>query len=60
MKKLMFIFSIVFIMLTLVGASYVLINGGTVNAGYAVVPMTLALACSSGYKSFKNKDIDDK
>ena len=60
MKKLLLILSIVFIILTFVGAIYVLINKGTVNAGYAVVPMVLALSCSSGYKLVKNKDNGNK
>ena len=47
MKKLFGILSILFILLTFIGAIYVLINKGTVNAGYAVVPMVLTLACSS-------------
>ena len=38
------IISILFMILTFVGAGYVLINHGQVNAGYAVIPMCLCLA----------------
>lgn len=55
MKKLLFVLSTVFVILTFVGITYVLINRGTVSAGYAVVPMVMALACSSVYKTLKAK-----
>ncbi len=45
--------SVVFVILTFVGSSYVLINKGTVSAGYAVIPMIMALACSTAYKTAK-------
>ena len=35
--------SVVFIILTFIGAGYVLLNDGKVNAGYACVPMIFAL-----------------
>lgn len=56
MKKLFLILSILFTILTFAGAVYVLINFGTVNAGYAVIPMALTIACFSVYKSHKNKE----
>lgn len=40
------ILTIVFAVLCFVGAGYVLVNDGAVNAGYAVVPMCLCLCCS--------------
>lgn len=43
MKKIMFTLSVLFVVLTFVGAGYVLYNAGSVNAGYAVIPMVLAL-----------------
>lgn len=58
MKKFLFILSAVFVILTFVGISHVLINKGTVSAGYAVVPMVMALACSSAYKTSKKKAHD--
>lgn len=55
MKKLLFVLSIIFIILTFTGASYVLTLGGTANAGYAVIPMVFALICSSGYRPYRDK-----
>lgn len=44
-KSLIFkILRVVFSLLTFIGAGYVLINHGTVSAGYRVVPMMFALA----------------
>ncbi len=50
MKKLALVFSILFALLTFEGAGYVLYHGGAVNAGYAVVPMVLALDCLAFYR----------
>jgi hypothetical protein len=50
MKKLTFIFGIFFSILTFIGAAYVLYNEGGVSAGYAVVPMMFALACTALYR----------
>lgn len=50
MKKAALALTIVFIILTFVGAGYVIINEGKVNAGYAVVPMALALAGFAFYR----------
>lgn len=55
MKKVLLVLSIIFIILTFVGAGYVLFNHGKVNAGYACIPMVFALASISGYKWYKNK-----
>ena len=38
-KKIYFSLSILFIILTFIGAVYVLLNRGQVSAGYAVIPM---------------------
>ena len=43
MKKLSLILSVIFTLLTFGGVGYVLANHGQVNAGYACVPMALAL-----------------
>ena len=56
MKKILLILSIVFILLTFVGASYVLTSNGTANAGYAVIPMVIALACLASYRTYKDKE----
>lgn len=56
MKKMFLVLSILFVILTFAGAIYVLTSHGTANAGYAVVPMVIGLACSSGYRTYRNKD----
>lgn len=44
MKKIYKYLSIVFVVLTFIGAGFVLINKGNVNTGYAVIPMLGAFA----------------
>ncbi len=53
MKRLAFISSIIFIILTFAGAGYILFKRGSVNAGYAVVPMIFALVSVLFYKKSK-------
>jgi hypothetical protein len=53
MKKAAFVFYVLFVILTFVGAGYVIYNGGKVNAGYAVVPMVFARICASLYRKKK-------
>lgn len=53
MKKLALVLSIIFTVLTFVGAGYVLYHGGRVNAGYAAVPMVFALASITLYRQKK-------
>ncbi|MCI8342093.1 MAG: hypothetical protein HFE62_02605 [Firmicutes bacterium] len=53
MKMIVSILNIVFIVLTVVGAIYVLLSHGSVNAGYAVVPMVFALAIMALGKNIK-------
>ncbi|MCI8349774.1 MAG: hypothetical protein HFJ86_01250 [Oscillospiraceae bacterium] len=50
MKKLELFLSIVFLALTLIGAGYVLYRRGAVSAGYAAVPMVLALVSLLFYR----------
>jgi len=52
-KRLSLALSIVFIILTFVGAGYVLFNGGKVNAGYACVHMIFELISISFYRKYK-------
>ena len=52
-KKFALILSIIFIILTFVGAGYILFNSGNVNAGYACVPMVFALISMSFYRKYK-------
>ena len=56
MKKILLILSIVFILLTFVGAIYILTSNGTANAGYAVIPMVIVLACLASYRTYKDKE----
>jgi len=53
MKKIALILIILFIILTFVGAGYVLCNGGRINAGYATIPMVFALVCIAFYRNRK-------
>lgn len=52
-KILALILSVIFLILTFVGAGYILYNGGKVNAGYACVPMVFALISISFYRKYK-------
>ena len=56
MKVFFLILTTVFTILTFFGAAYVLINDGNVSAGYAVVPMVIAIACSSGCIAISRRD----
>ena len=58
MKKLtiLMIFQILFTILTFIGAGYVLINKGQVNAGYAVVPCVIAVIFTSFITVEKKKN----
>ena len=53
MKRLLLVSSIIFIILTFVGAIFVFTTNGTANAGYAVIPMVMALASLAGYRGCK-------
>ena len=53
MKKAALALSIIFIILTFVGAGYVLYNRGRVNAGYAVIPFIFALVSVAFYRNRK-------
>ena len=53
MKRLLLVISIVFIILTFMGAGFVLWNQGRVNAGYAVIPMVLGLVFLAAYRGKK-------
>ena len=55
MKRLLLLLSIIFIILTFAGAVFVFTSNGAANAGYAVIPMMMTLACLSGYKVYTNK-----
>ena len=52
-KKLALTLSVVFIILTFIGAGYILLNNGKINAGYACIPMVFALIFVSFYRKYK-------
>ncbi len=52
-KKMCLILAIIFIVLTFVGAGYVLYNKGQVNAGYAIIPMLFGIAFLAMYRNNK-------
>ncbi|EOS30233.1 hypothetical protein C804_03341 [Lachnospiraceae bacterium A4] len=54
LKKILFVLSIVFTILTFVGATYVLFNKGRVSAGYSAVPMLFAVLFITTYNKVKN------
>ena len=54
MKRAALVFSIIFTVLTIVGAGYVLYNGGRVNAGYAVIPMIFTLVSIAFFRKSKS------
>ena len=56
MKKILLLLTLLFMALTFIGAFYVVSNGGKPNAGYAAVPMVMAIVCMQWYKAFKNKE----
>ena len=53
MKKIALVLSLIFIILTFIGAGFVLYNRGQVNAGYASIPLVFALASITLYRNRK-------
>ena len=53
LKKILFVLSILFTILTFVGATYVLFNKGQVSAGYSAVPMLWAVLFTTTYNKIK-------
>ena len=53
LKKILFLLSILFTILTFLGTVYVLLNKGQVSAGYAVVPMLWAVLFITTYNKVK-------
>lgn len=56
MKRISLIISIAFMILTFIGAGYVLLNHGQVNAGYAIVPMCICFVFVGIYSGQNKKD----
>lgn len=57
LKKILFVLSILFTILTFVGAAYVFLNKGQVSAGYSAVPMLWAVLFTTIYNKVK-KDLE--
>lgn len=57
LKKIFFVLSILFTILTFVGAADVFLNKGQVSAGYSAVPMLWAVLCTTTYNKVK-KDLE--
>ncbi len=55
-EKIFRILTLTFTILTFIGAGYVLINKGEVNAGYAVVPSLFSVTFSQLSITEKNKN----
>jgi len=55
MKRFLFALSMLFFLLTFLGAGRVLQSGGSLNAGHAVVPMASGLAALQGYLFLRRK-----
>ena len=56
MKKIILILWVIFIVLTFVGAGYIIFNGGKPNAGYACVPMVFSLIFGGIYRNILSKE----
>ncbi len=56
-EKVFRILTFIFMILIFIGAGYVLLNKGQVNAGYAVIPSLFCAIFSqlAVYEKFKNK-----
>lgn len=58
-EKIFGILTFAFVILTFVGAGYVLINKGQANAGYAVIPMLIGLFFMNLTRMEQNKNSRD-
>ena len=56
-EKIFRILTFIFMILTFIGAGYVLSNKGQVNAGYAIIPSLFCAICSqlAVYEKFKKE-----
>ena len=53
-KNILLALAVIFAILTFLGVIYVLLNHGTLSAGYAVVPMTFTLAFWEWHRKIKS------
>lgn len=58
-EKIFRTLTLIFTILTFIGAGYVLINKGKVNAGYAVIPSLFSVTFSQLSITEKNKSKDN-
>ncbi|MDE6621994.1 MAG: hypothetical protein K2K74_16185 [Lachnospiraceae bacterium] len=56
MEKSALILGIIFLVLTVTGGGYVIINHGQANAGYAVVPGIWTMVCFGYYRRKNSTD----
>lgn len=54
-RKMFLILYIIFMLITFMGAGYVLYNKGQVNAGYAIIPMLFGIVFSLLYRNCKKE-----
>ena len=59
-EKIFSTLTLIFVILTFIGAGYVLINKGEVNAGYAVIPSLFSAIFSQLSITEKSKNNDNK
>lgn len=53
--KIYLVLMVIFTILTFIGAGYVIINDGKVNAGYAVIPMVFGVVFSGLFQQTNKK-----
>ena len=53
LRKVLFVLSILFVILTFAGTGYVLLHKGQVSAGYSAVPMLWAVLFTTTYNKVK-------
>ena len=47
---------LIFGILALIGAGYVIYTGGQASPGLGLIPLVFMLSCSSGYQGLKKKE----
>lgn len=50
-KKIFKLLTLIFVIITFIGAGYVIFSGGDKNAGYAVIPSLFAVCFSAAYRA---------
>jgi len=60
MKKILFVLMLIFGILALIGAGYVIYTGGQASPGLGLIPLVFMLSCSSGYQGLKKKEEEEK